>query len=311
MAHVWDALGVQAAAFVPLVAAGVTVGVISFAFHDDCQFSPEERAFLSALGQQAALAVERARLFEAGRAARAEAERANTAKGEFLAVMSHELRTPPNAIDGYAELIELGIRGPVTEEHRQDLGRIRKSEKHLPGLISGVLSYAQVEAGAAHYELEPVPLDEVLITGEALTAPQVRTKGLVLRRQPCTSDVAERADRADREQLQQVLLNLLSNAIKFTDGGGRIELSWARTRDGRGPLVEVNVADSGIGIAPSQLSRVFQPFVRVGTELTRTREGTGLGLASSRDLARGMGGDLTVQSTLGAGSTFTLTLRAD
>jgi signal transduction histidine kinase len=251
---------------------------------------------------------ERDRLLGEADQARADAEAANRAKSEFLAVMSHELRTPLNAIDGYAELMELGIHGPITDEQRQDLARIRKSEKHLLGLINGVLSYAQVEAGAVHYELEPVPLDEVLRTCEALVAPQVRANAIVLRRQPCDSALTVRAD---CEKLQQVVLNLLSNALKFTEAGGRIELRWVLTRDPRGPVVQVKVADTGIGIASAHLVRIFEPFVQVDSELTRTREGTGLGLAISRDLARGMGGDLTVESTLGAGSTFTLTLGAE
>ena len=114
--------------------------------------------------------------------------------------------------------------------------------------------------------------------------------------------------RADREKLQQVVLNLLSNANKFTDAGGRIEVRWVRTRDERGLVVQVKVADTGIGIAGSQLTRIFEPFVQVGSGLTRTSEGTGLGLAISRELARAMGGDITVESAPGCGATFTLVL---
>ncbi|MES2521940.1 MAG: PAS domain-containing protein [Gemmatimonadota bacterium] len=246
------------------------------------------------------------RLLAESESARAEAIAANRAKAEFLAVMSHELRTPLNAIDGYAELMELGIRGPISDEQRVDLARIRKSQKHLLGLINGVLNYAQVEAGAVHYDLETVPLDEVLATCEALVTPQTRKHGLTLRRQPCDPSITVHAD---REKLQQIVLNLLSNAIKFTDGSGRIEMRWVRTQDSRGPVVQIKVADTGIGIASNQLARIFEPFVQVDAELTRTREGTGLGLAISRDLARGMGGELTAESTIGAGSTFTLSLR--
>ena len=166
-----------------------------------------------------------------------------------------------------------------------------------------MLNYAKVDAGAVHYAVEDVPLDEVLRTCAALVSPQVRARGL-----SCTYDGCDPAlrVRADRDKVQQVVLNLLSNAVKFTEPGGRVMLAGAG--DAAGGAVRVTVADTGIGIAAEQLARVFAPFVQVDARLTRTREGTGLGLAISRDLARGMGGDLTAESTPGAGSTFTLTL---
>ena len=244
---------------------------------------------------------ERTRLLAESEVARAAAEAANRSKSEFLAVMSHELRTPLNAIGGYAELIELGIRGPVTAEQRGDLEKIQRSQRHLLGLINGVLNYARIEAGAVHYELTDVVLDEVLTTCEALITPQVRAKGLTLRHAGC--DQALRV-RADRDKVQQIVLNLLSNAVKFTESGGEVALACARER----AQVLVRVQDTGIGVPADQLARVFEPFVQIDATLTRTREGTGLGLAISRDLARGMGGDLTAESTPGVGSTFTLIL---
>ncbi|HEX8673520.1 MAG TPA: GAF domain-containing protein [Longimicrobium sp.] len=301
IAPVWNAVGVASAAFVPLVAAGEAVGVISFAFDGPRTFSPEERAFLLAVGQQAALAVERARLFEAEHAARAEAERANRAKSEFLAVMSHELRTPLNAIGGYAELMEMGIRGPVTAEQRGDLQRIQSSQRHLLGLINEVLNYAKLETGTVRYDVTDVPLRDALAAAEALVVPQAQAKELALSVARCPPGLAARAD---AEKVRQILVNLLSNAVKFTDRGGRVELG-CEACEGR---VHVYVRDTGIGIAADQLDRIFEPFVQVRADLTRTAEGTGLGLAISRDLARGMGGDLTAESAPGAGSTFTLTL---
>ncbi len=290
---------------------GAAVGGIVVGFHSPQRFDASTRAFFLALAQQCGQAVARARAYEAEQAARREAEAArhaaeaaNRAKSEFLAVMSHELRTPLNAIAGYAELIELGIRGPVTPDQRADLERIQRAQRHLLGLINGVLNYAKVDAGAVHYEVADVPLDEVLATSEALIAPQARAKGLTLRREACDPTLAVRGD---REKVQQVLLNLLSNAVKFTERGGRVSLGSTAGRDG---TVLVRVADTGQGIAPEQVERVFQPFVQVDARLTRTQEGTGLGLAISRDLARGMGGDLTAESTPGVGSTFTLTLPA-
>jgi len=233
--------------------------------------------------------------------ARAEAESANRAKSDFLAIMSHELRTPLNAIDGYAEVLELGIHGPLTEDQRQDIARIRKSERHLLGLINDVLNYTRIEAGVVRYELEHVPLDETLATCEALTAPQIRAKGLTMAFAGCDPKLLVYAD---AEKVQQIVLNLLTNAIKFTDVNGRIEMACEVT-DGQ---VAITVSDNGRGIAAEQLEHIFEPFVQVDARYTRSEEGVGLGLAISRDLARGMGGDISVTSQPGVGSTFTLTL---
>jgi signal transduction histidine kinase len=245
--------------------------------------------------------LERERLLGEAQVARAEAESANRAKSEFLAVMSHELRTPLHAISGYAELMEMGIHGPVTPEQRVDLARIQQGQRHLLGLINEVLNYTRVEAGAVHYAIGDVAIDEVLATCEALTAPQVRARSLAL---SVADTVAGLSVRADAEKLQQIVLNLLTNAVKFTEPGGRLDLSAAAD----GETVRMRVRDTGRGIAADHLARVFEPFVQVDTRLTRTSDGVGLGLAISRDLARGMGGDLTVESVLGTGSTFTLTL---
>jgi signal transduction histidine kinase len=237
------------------------------------------------------------------RTAREVAEAANRAKSDFLAVMSHELRTPLNAIGGYAELIELGIRGPVTEEQHADLERIQKSQRHLLGLINGVLNYARVEAGNVAYEVTDVRVDETLATCEALVAPQARARGLTLQVLPCPPALHVRAD---REKTQQILLNLLTNAIKFTEPDGRITVDCSV----RGGQVAVRVADTGRGIPAEKLASIFEPFVQVDARLTRAQEGVGLGLAISRDLARGMSGDLTAASVFGVGSTFVLTLPA-
>ncbi|MEO8564068.1 MAG: PAS domain-containing protein [bacterium] len=234
-------------------------------------------------------------------AARAEAEAANRAKGEFLAVMSHELRTPLNAIGGYAELMEMGIRGPVTPQQRDDLRRVQVSQRHLLGLINEVLNYAKLETGTVHYDLAPVRARGALGGAEVLIAPQAQKKGLTLVIEVGPPDLLVRAD---ADKLQQILVNLLSNAVKFTDRGGRIALEC--TTAGKG--IRITVCDTGSGIAADQLERIFEPFVQVRADFTRPYEGTGLGLAISRELARGMAGDLTVESTLGVGSVFTLEL---
>ncbi len=238
---------------------------------------------------------------ETERSARADAEEANRAKSEFLAAMSHELRTPLNAIGGYAELIETGVRGPVTAAQSLDLERIQRSQRHLLSLINGILDYARVDAGMMPFATEDVPMDEVLAACEALTMPQFAAAGLSFVF-PRTKTLLVAL--ADREKTQQILLNLLSNAIKFTADGGRVELTCVAEAE----RIVVRVTDSGRGIPADQLERVFQPFVQVDARLTRGHGGTGLGLAISRDFARGMGGDLVAISDQGKGSTFVLTL---
>jgi PAS domain S-box-containing protein len=252
-------------------------------------------------------AAERARA-EAERAtgdalrARALAEQANRAKSDFLAVMSHELRTPLNAIGGYTELIELGIHGPITPAQRDALERIQRSQRLLLGLVNQVLNYARVETGSIRYNLECVKLDEVLRTAEGSVAPQLRAKSIRYEYSGCDSSFDVQAD---PEKLQQILLNLLTNAVKFTETAGSIRISIER----RHRSVAVHVSDSGIGVPAEKFEVIFDPFVQVDAKYTRTRDGVGLGLAISRDLARGMGGDLALtRSEEGVGSTFTLTL---
>jgi signal transduction histidine kinase len=238
---------------------------------------------------------------EQAQTARAAAEAANRAKSEFLAVMSHELRTPLTAIGGYADLIAMGIRGAVTAEQRDDLARLKRAQQHLLGVITDVLEVANLEAGRATYRIQPVRLAPLLDGLGALIGPQAAARGVSYAYAPCGDGLVGRADPG---KLRQVVLNLLSNAVKFTPAGGTVRLSC-----GDGPsVVTVAVHDTGIGIPADKREAVFAPFVQLDQALTRTAEGAGLGLAISRDLARGMGGDLTLQSEVGTGSTFTLTL---
>ena len=233
--------------------------------------------------------------------ARTAAEAANRAKTEFLTVMSHELRTPLNAIAGYAELLRMGLRGPVTAEQLEDLERITRSERTLLSLINDILNYARLEAGQVRFAKEPVPIRALVADLDAVVSPQLRTKRLDFNFNRCESDVVVEAD---PDKVRQILVNLLSNAIKFTPSDGRVEIECQA--DDR--VVRMIVRDTGVGIPSAKLEEIFEPFVQLDRSLTSTQEGSGLGLAISRDLARGMGGDLSAESAPGGGSTFVLTL---
>ncbi|MGH7555633.1 MAG: PAS domain S-box protein [Longimicrobiales bacterium] len=238
---------------------------------------------------------------EAERALRA-AEIANRAKSDFLARMSHELRTPLNAIAGYAQLMELGVHGPVTEAQITAIHRIQRNQRHLLGLINDILNFVKLEAGHIRMDLADVRVADVLGGLEALIDPQVRVRGLIYTFE--TPDVTL-VVRADREKLDQVLLNLLSNAIKFTLAGGQISVRCESDAED----VRILVLDTGVGIPADKLESIFEPFVQLGTPARSTdSEGVGLGLAISRDLLSGMGGRLTAKSELGRGSTFTVVL---
>ena len=245
--------------------------------------------------------------------ARQVAEDANSAKSEFLTAMSHELRTPLNAIAGYAQLLEMGVHGPLTDEQREALNRIQRSESHLLALINDVLNFAKLEAGRVVYDVADVRLADVAGEVVSMIEPQAEAKGLAIEVRVPPGLVA----RADREKVSQILLNLLSNAVKFTEAGGRITIDAPSAigtagdseRDGSA-MVFVRVSDTGCGIAREKQDAIFEPFVQLRRNLSTMAEGTGLGLAISRDLARGMGGDLRVRSVEGEGAAFTVTLPA-
>jgi signal transduction histidine kinase len=298
--------------------------------------APLENARLTEEIEKIALISENGRLYEAERAARQEAERAreeaesaraqavqamteaekardlaeesNRSKAAFLAAMSHDLRTPLNAIAGYVQLMKLGLRGPVTPEQDEDLDRIARNQQHLLSIISDVLEFARLGAGRVVFQKVDVSLDEILRDAEAMVTPQMVAKRIQYRFQPAGQAVSLHTDPG---KLQQILLNLLSNAIKFTPEGGSITTTFETQVDGAfsdDPQVWISVSDTGDGIHADKLESIFLPFVQVARSLNHPDEGIGLGLAISRDLARGLGGDLTAVSEYGKGSTFTLTL---
>jgi two-component system CheB/CheR fusion protein len=232
--------------------------------------------------------------------ARLAAETANEAKSRFLTSMSHDLRTPLNAIAGYTDLMELGVRGPVSDEQRSDFTRIKRSTRHLLSLINDILNFAKLEAGHVDFRIEEVAVDAIVAEVDEMMTPQFRQKSIAVERVACSA-----LARADADRLRQILVNLLTNAAKFTPPGGRVRIACNADDE----TVSVEVHDTGIGIAPESLQRIFEPFVQVDRSLTSVdRDGVGLGLAISRDLARAMNGELAVESVLGEGSRFLLTL---
>ena len=241
-------------------------------------------------------------LLERERGSRAEAEKANKAKADFLAVMSHELRTPLNAIGGYAQLMSLGVRGSITGEQEADLRRIQVNQRHLLCLINSILNFTRLEAGQVQFRTAAVSLAGLLHGLDALVGPQLRAKSLTLTVGPVDAGLQVLVD---EEKFRQIMLNLLTNALKFTENGGRVDIDSRRN----GSDACVVVRDTGRGIAAENLVAVFEPFVQVDRHVTpESEQGVGLGLAISRELARGMNGDLTVESELGVGSSFTVTV---
>ena len=233
--------------------------------------------------------------------ARAEAEQANRAKGEFLAMISHDLRTPLNAIGGYCDLLQLGIHGPVTDAQTDMLTRIKAAEKHLESLITEVLAFSQLEAGIETIALADVSVESVLREVQSLVRPQLDIKGLEFIHHGSDPSTMVRADEG---KLKRIVVNLMTNAIKFTPRLGRVSLVWRADES----QVIIAVQDTGVGIAADRIETIFDPFVQIPGQKAMNPDGVGLGLAIGSRLARAMGGQLTVTSAPGEGTLFELAL---
>jgi signal transduction histidine kinase len=294
----------------PIISSRGTVGAITLVSAESRRhYTPNDVALAVELGRRAGIAVENARVHRAEQQARAAAvaaqkaaEEASMAKSQFLAIMSHELRTPLNAIAGYVDLMLAEVQGPLSDQQKDALNRVKRSQHALLVLINNILNFVKVDAGHVEFNIVDGLAADIVRAVEPLVVPQLEAKGL---RYSFTCSNGARV-RADPEKTQQILLNLVSNAIKFTEPGGEVTIDC----DGDHSHVSFEVSDTGAGIPPDKQGAIFEPFVQLDRTLSSGHEGIGLGLAISRDLARQMDGKLTVKSQLGKGSRFRLTLPA-
>jgi signal transduction histidine kinase len=291
--------GFEAGPFVitPLVAHGEVLGALALMRETGApSFTSDEEERLSVIADHAAIALRKARLVE-------EAQAANQAKSNFLAVMSHELRTPLTALTGYGELLADEILGPMPPQQREVIERMRAVTHHLTVMIDDILTFSGIEAGRERVRLEDVSTADLLRGAAAILEPVAQKKGIQFHAKiPAMAP----SIRTDADKVRQILVNLGSNAIKFTDNGEvGLELQPTTT------LVRFHVSDTGIGISPEHLKHIFQPFGQVDTGLTRRHGGTGLGLYISHRLAGFLGGKIEVSSLPGTGSRFTLVLPHD
>ena len=295
-------LGIGSFLTVPLVARNKLLGAITFISAErGYEYSPEDMQLAEDLAERGALALDNAQSYDLALALKQTAEAANRAKTAFLGAMSHELRTPLNAIGGYIELLDMGLRGPVTDQQHADFARVKTSQQHLVLLITEILTFARVGSGQVTYAVSDVKACDAMHQAIQLVEPLFGQKGLVF--DGVSGDPTVTA-RADPDRVTQILVNLLSNAIKFTDTGGHI----GGHCDVKEDTVTLRISDTGIGIAADKHEAIFEPFIQVKEGLAGRESGVGLGLAISRDLARAMKGDLAVESALGKGARFTLSL---
>jgi signal transduction histidine kinase len=294
----WTALEQLAAGPVlvaPVSARGRIVGALTFGRGErEPSFTEREQTLAEELAQLAGVAWEQQRIV-------AIAEAAARTKSEFLAMMSHELRTPLNAIAGYAQLLEMGFRGPLTDGQRDAVNRILRGQEHLLSLVDAVLTFSRLTSGRQSIDSTELDAADLIDTASEPLVVDFAAGEIDFRILPCPS---QSRVCADRERAIEILRHLLSNALKFTARGGSVTVGC---EEGAG-VVKFIVSDTGRGIPEGQREAIFQPFVQVEKGLTRSADGSGLGLSIGRELAERMGGTLTVTSEVGVGSRFVLSL---
>jgi signal transduction histidine kinase/HAMP domain-containing protein len=291
----------RASLFAPMIWQDRGIGTIFFSREAAGAFSEKEIALLKTFADQAVIAIQNARLFREIQEKSAQLEVANKHKSEFLANMSHELRTPLNAIIGFSEVLTEKMFGELNEKQLDYLKDIHDSGRHLLSLINDILDLSKIEAGRMDLEISSFDLPAALSNAMTLVRERAQRHGIEL---DLKVDKRLGAFHADERKFKQIVLNLLSNAVKFTPDGGRVDVS-AKKYDGK---VEVAVRDTGIGIAPEDHASVFEEFKQVGRDYTKKAEGTGLGLALTKRFVELHGGDIRLESALGKGSTFTISL---
>jgi signal transduction histidine kinase len=297
-ASAWGALEHLAAGpvlVVPIVVRGRIVGALSFGRPADLPlFNDREQRLAEELAQLIALALEHQRIVSV-------ADAAARTKSEFLAMMSHELRTPLNAIAGYAQLLEMGFRGPLTEGQRDAVNRILRGQEHLLSLVDAVLTFSRLTSGRLGIDSTELDAADLIDTASEPLVVEFAAREIDFRILPCPDPVRLTPHPA---RAVEILRHPLSNALKFTPRGGAVTVGCEES----GGAVRFIVSDTGRGIPEGQRDAIFQPFVQVEKGLTRSADGSGLGLAIGRELAERMGGTLTVTSQEGTGSRFVLSL---
>lgn len=301
--QVLRSLGMGSLLIVPLLARGRVLGAITFVSPRGGQpHGGDDVVLAEDLAARCAIALDNARLHQEVEAARDVAERASSSKSQFLAIMSHELRTPLTGVIAYAELLETEVLGPMEVRQREACARIKANSWHLVSIIDEILVISRAEAGRLEVHAEESDVPEIVWEVARSLAPQVELRGVSL---VLESRQAPPRLLTDPGKVRQIVLNLIGNAVKYTQQG---QITVTTEWDEHSEALCIHVEDTGPGIPPEQHERIFEPFTQGDQSDTRVVGGTGLGLAISIKLARLLGGDITLRSTVGQGSVFTLHL---